>query len=69
MRVDLLGSDLQPIGGPDGLDRLRPELLPEARDVPLQRLGRGVGRVAVPQLLDQEIGGDRLAAMQQQDRK
>ena len=67
VRIEVPGRDVEPVTGPDGLHRLRPELLAEARHVSLQRLGRGLGRLAVPQLVDQPVAGHSLACVQQQD--
>src|SRR4029077_962417 len=69
VRVEVFRRDLQPVTGSDRLHGFRPELLAQARYVSLQRLGRGLGRLAVPQLVDEPVAGHRLAGVQQHDRE
>ena len=50
-------------------DRVRRQQLAELRDVDLERVGRGLGRVAGPELLDQCVCRDDLVPVQEQQRE
>src|SRR6266550_3710077 len=67
--VSVVRRNIQSIAGPDRVQRLLPELLAQARDVSLQRLGRGFRWLAIPQLLDQQVTGNSLSAVQEQNRE
>ena len=76
-QVELRGVDPQLVAGrtrdqdarrlatrPRGLEQLA-----QRRDVALQGGGRGRGRPFAPELLDQSVGGDDLAVLQQEQRQ
>ena len=67
--VDGLGWHQQAITVAVCLENLAPERLPQPRYVSLQRLGRGRSCVLAPELLDQPVGRDHLAAVEEKQRQ
>ena len=57
-----LRVDVQDVAGLSPLDRVAAELRAQLRDVVVQRLSRGPRRTPGPELLDQHVGRDDLAA-------
>ncbi|HEY7692075.1 MAG TPA: cupin domain-containing protein [Gaiellaceae bacterium] len=69
LEVELAGLEHDPVAGAAGLDPLRPEGLPQAVDVDLERLdGRGRRRLA-PERVDEGVARHRLACPEQQRRQ
>ena len=67
--VDRVGVDPEQIAGRLPDDRVRRQQLAELRHVDLERVGRGLGRVASPELLDQCVRRDGLVPVQEQERE
>ncbi len=66
--VQLVGLDPQAVGAALGRQAVGDDL-PHLRDVDLERVRRGRGRLLAPQVLDQEIGSDELVSVQQKQRE
>ena len=68
LRVQLVGLDPQTVGAALGRQPVGDDL-PHLRHVHLERVRRGRGRLLAPEVLDQEIGGDELVAVQEKERE
>ena len=64
--VELAGLDPEHVAAPLGDEQPIAEHLAQVRYVPLNDLVRARGRLLTPDLVDQPIRGDRLAAVQEQ---
>src|SRR5829696_1028185 len=69
LSVKLAGVDVQHVASTARNHDVLAEPLAEARDVHLDGLSGRVGRLLAPQLVDQAVHGDGLAAVEQQDRQ
>src|SRR5262249_56843039 len=66
LEVELAGLDLDGVAGGSRDDPLCAEELAQLRDVVLDRVASGAGRLSAPQLVDQAIGRDDLVRPREQ---
>jgi len=66
--VELPGVDAQPVGGPLPGQAVGNDLA-QLRDVDLERVGGRGGRLLAPEVLDQELGRNRLVPVQEEQRQ
>src|SRR5919206_4882786 len=74
VEVELPGVEAQHVAGRPGDDELLTrgvgvKRLAQARDVRLQRVCRASGRTRAPELVDQQVAGDDLIRVEQEDRE
>jgi len=67
LQIELVGRKAQQVAGRHGLQALPAEELAELGDVHLQRLGGGLGRLSLPEGVDQAVARDDLVPVEQQD--
>ncbi len=67
--VELIGAQLERVTAAASDERALAERLPQPRDVDLHRLRRGFRLALAPELVDDAIDRDDLAAMNEQDRE
>ena len=68
-QINLARLGLQQITAPTGDQQPLTQHPPQVRHIPLNDLDRARGCLLPPQRIDQAIGGNRLAAMHQQQRQ
>src|SRR5207247_2249686 len=69
VEVDLSALYAEGITVGASLEHPLPEFPPEARDVDLEALACGAGRLIAPQLVDEAIGRDAVLPVQDQERE
>ena len=69
VQIDVVVGDAQHVAGRGRLHALGPDDLAELRDVPVQRRGRGLGRLAAPDELDQPLARHDLVRMHEERRE
>ncbi len=67
--VDLVGVGTEQVAGSPRQQAVLAEQLPEVRDVHLQRLRRGCGRVFLPEGVDQPLPGHGRVRLENQERQ
>src|SRR5438876_11958791 len=65
-RVELARFDLEDVAGARRPEHVRPEQMPQARDQVVQRGPRGARNALRPEVVEELVGGDRLARAQEQ---
>ena len=67
--LEVRGDASQRVAGATGLDRVGAQGLPQRRDVGLEDLGRARRRRVAPELVDERVGGNHAARVEQQSRQ
>ena len=69
MQVELGRLDREQVAGRPGQQSLRGQQLAQPRDVDLQALHRGLGRLVAPELVDQTVAREDVVRVHEQQRE
>ena len=68
-QVEVVGADRQHIAVAPRRDRVAAQRFAQLRDVALDQVGRGLGRIVVPDTVDQPLGRDRSVCLGEEERQ